>query len=80
MEIFLLLLDEIDDAFGVLRSYARRIMGFTAALLLFCTTGFLMMRLSLLAIALFATSMWLLFLAAQARSRGAAEFALPIKR
>lgn len=68
MEIFLLLLDEIDDAFGVLRSYSHYFFGFIAALTLFCATGWLLLRSPLVAIAVVA-SMSLLFVAAQARAR-----------
>lgn len=60
MEIFLLLLDEIDDVFGALRSLARPIVGFMTALLLFCATGFWLVHLPLPALALLAVSACLL--------------------
>lgn len=77
MEIFLLLLDEIDDVFGILRSRARSIMGFMTALLLFCATGFLLLQLPLLAFALFAVSIWLLTVAVRSR---VAPLAIQAKR
>ena len=40
MEFLLLWADELDDALGVLRHYAARILGLLAALALFATTGF----------------------------------------
>ncbi|HEY7641194.1 MAG TPA: hypothetical protein VH814_15815 [Steroidobacteraceae bacterium] len=40
MEFLLLWADELDDALGVLRHYAPRILGLIAALALFAATGF----------------------------------------
>lgn len=68
MEIFLLLLDELDDAVAVLGSLAHRIVGFLLALSLFSLTGFLLVQLPLPIMTLLGTG-GLLWFAAQARSR-----------
>lgn len=40
MEFLLLWIDDLDDAFAVLRHLAPRILGFLVAVLLFAATGF----------------------------------------
>ena len=55
MEILLLWADDLDDALGVLRHYAPRILGLIAALALFAATGFALIfspHLTLAAVAL----------------------------
>lgn len=69
MEIFLLLLDELDDAVAVLGSLAYRIIGFLFALSLFGLTGFLLVQLPLPIMALLGICGVLLWFVAQARSR-----------
>lgn len=44
MEVLLLWIDELDDAFGVLRHYAPKILGFCIACALFAVTGFVLLR------------------------------------
>jgi hypothetical protein len=48
MEVFLLLLDELDDVAGVIRHVWRRVMGLLLALALFCATGWLLLHQPLL--------------------------------
>jgi hypothetical protein len=45
MEVFLLLLDELDDAVGVVRHVWRRVLSFLIALGLFFATGWLVLLL-----------------------------------
>ena len=44
MEIFLLLVDEIDDWMGALRHLLPKLLGFVMAILLFAATGFVLIH------------------------------------
>lgn len=48
MEVFLLLLDELDDVAGVIRHVWRRVFGFMLAAALFCATGWVVLHQPLL--------------------------------
>ena len=54
MEFLLQWVDELDDALGVLRHYAPRIIGLLAALALFGATGFALMHTPHATLAVFA--------------------------
>jgi hypothetical protein len=50
MEVFLLLLDELDDVAGVVRHVWRRVLGLLIALALFFATGWLVLHQPLLSL------------------------------
>lgn len=68
MEIFLLLLDDLDDMAGSMRMLWRPIASFLTALVLFAATGYWVIHMPLLAILLLGASLLLLF-AVQTRRR-----------
>jgi uncharacterized membrane protein len=75
MEFLLQWVDELDDALGVLRHYAPRIIGLLAALALFAATGFALMHVPHATIAVFAVvlSATLFEAVRRRRARSAAE-------
>jgi hypothetical protein len=54
MEFLLLWVDELDDALAVLRHYASRILGLIVALALFAATGFALILVPHITLAVFA--------------------------
>lgn len=57
MEFLLLWADELDDALAVLRHYAPRILGLIAALALFAATGFALVLVPQVTLALFGVAL-----------------------
>lgn len=68
MEIFLLLLDDLDDMAGAMRMLWRPIVSFLTALVLFAATGYWVIHMPFIAILLLGAALLLLF-TVQARRR-----------
>lgn len=75
MELLLQWADELDDALGVLRHYAPRIIGLLAALALFAATGFALVHAPHVTLAVFAVvlSATLIEALRRRRARSAAD-------